>query len=29
MVAEQKDVAWEGVPSRAIDGNTDGRYSAG
>jgi len=29
MVAAQKDIGWDGVPSRAIDGNTDGRYDAG
>ena len=28
-VATQESTDWEGVPSRAIDGNTDGRYDSG
>ncbi|WP_406419835.1 discoidin domain-containing protein [Streptomyces sp. NBC_00842] len=27
--ATQQSVAWDGVPSRAVDGNTDGAYGAG
>lgn len=27
--ASQKGVGWDGVPSRAVDGNTDGNYGAG
>ena len=29
MKATQNTVAWGGVPSRAIDGNTNGQWSAG
>ena len=28
MIATQNTVAWGGVPSRAIDGNTNGQWSA-
>ncbi len=27
--ATQKSLAWDGAPSRAVDGNTDGNYGAG
>ena len=29
MSATQNTVAWGGAPSRAIDGNTNGQWSAG